>query len=114
MAFTAEQIAYLRTRLGTVVDEDTNPTLVENLEERYDRLGTVQLVAVEVLRERLADIANALANPLSFSISGEYSQDSAANVPFLKSMLALAEQEAGVPGSSLAVAVPPGPGRWRR
>lgn len=114
MAFTADQLAYLRTRLGTTVDEDANPSVVENLEDRYARLGSVQLVVVEVLEERLADIANPLENPLNFNISGEYSQDGSANVAFLKQALSDAQQEAGVPGSSTLTAVQPGRGRWRR
>lgn len=114
MAFTDEDLAYLRTKLGSQVNEDTNPAYVSDLEDRYDRLGTVQLVAVEVLRQRLADIADPLANPLSYSISGEYSQDGSNNVAYLKAMLSDAEEDAGVPGSSVMTAVMPHCRRWER
>lgn len=113
-AFTEEDLAYLRTKLGSSVNETTNPDLVTDLEDRYDRLGSVQLVVVEVLRERLANIADIQNNPLNFTVVGEYSQDASANVAFLTRALADAEQDAGVPGSSVMVAVQPGPGRWAR
>lgn len=114
MAFTADELAYLRTKLGSTVDEDTNPAVVEDLEDRYTRLGSVQLVVVEVLRQRIADIADVQNNPLDFTVVGEYSQDASKNVEFLQRMLSDAEQEAGVPGSSVMIAVQPGPGRWAR
>jgi hypothetical protein len=114
MAFTADELAYLQTRLGSSVDEDLNPTLVEDLETRYDRLGTAPLVAVEVLRIRLATIADPLNNPLNFTVPGEWSQDSTANVAFLREMLRLAEQDAGVPGSSVVTGISPPDDRWRR
>jgi hypothetical protein len=114
MAFTDEQFAYLRGKLGSTVNEDTDPDVVDDLEDRYLRLGSVQLVAVEVLRQRLADIADVANNPLNFTVVGEYSQDSSGNVAFLQRMLNEAEQEAGVPGSSTMTAVQPGRGRWSR
>jgi hypothetical protein len=113
-SFTEEELAYLRSKLGSTVNETTNPDVVTDLEDRYDRLDSVQLVVVEVLRERLADIADILNNPLNFTVVGEYSQDASKNVDFLTRALADAEQEAGVPGGSVAVAVQPGPHRWSR
>jgi hypothetical protein len=113
VAFTAEELAYLQTRLGSSVNEDTNPTLIDDLETRYARLGTAALVAVEVLRIRLATIADPFGNPLQYSISGEYSQDGSKNVDFLMSMLKLAEAEAGLPNSSTLVGVSPADDRWR-
>lgn len=114
MAFTPDELAYLRTKLGSQVNEDTNPAYVEDLEERYARLQDVKLVVVEVLRQRLADIADPLENPLNFTVVGEYSQNGADNVAFLTRLLADVEQEAGVPGGSTAVAVQPGTNRWSR
>jgi hypothetical protein len=114
MAFTDDQLAYLRTKLGSTVNDGTDPDVVDDLEDRFLRLGSVQLVAVEVLRQRLADIADLQNNPLNFTVTGEYSQDSSANVAFLQRMLNDAEQEAGVPGSSTMTAVQPGRSRWSR
>lgn len=111
-SFTDDDLAYLRTKLGSSVNETTNPDVVSDLEDRYDRLGDVKLVVVEVLRERLADIADALNNPLNFTVVGEYSQDASGNVAFLTRALADAEQDAGVPGDSVMTAVQPGPSRW--
>jgi hypothetical protein len=114
MAFSDDELAYLRTKLGSTVNEDTNPAVVDDLETRFDRLHDVKLVVVEVLRQRLADIADAAENPLNFTVVGEYSQDASANVAFLEKMLARAEQEAGVAGLSTVVGVEPADDRWRR
>lgn len=116
MAFTDDEIAYLQTRLGSSVNPDAVPsTIMDDLEDRYTRLGTAPLVAVEVLRIRLANIADPFGSPLQYAISGEYSQDGSNNVAFLRDMLRLAEQEAGVPSSSLSVltSVLPADDRWR-
>ncbi len=64
MALTETDLAYLRSELGTEIDEG-------NLEDRHDRLGSVTAVALEVIRERLATV---LANPTSFTIPGVYSE----------------------------------------
>lgn len=114
-AFTDDDLAYLRARLGSIVNEDTNAAYVDELQDRYDRLGTVPLVVVEVLQQRLADIADPLTNPLNFNIVGEYSQDGSGNAAFLKQALADAMNEAGVtpPGSTLTAVRAPR-SRWRR
>jgi len=115
MAFTGADLAYLRTRLGSTVNEDTNPEVTDDLEERFARLLSLPLVVVEVLQQRLADVANAAENPLNYTIPGEYSQDASANVAFLKEALADARDEAGVnaPGSLLTAVRAPR-SRWRR
>lgn len=114
MAFTDEDLSYLRTRLGSTVDEDNNPAVVEDLEERYARLGTLPLVVVEVLRQRLADIADWQNNPTQYAISGEYSQDAGGNIAFLQKAIADAEQEADVPGASVLTAARAPRSRWHR
>lgn len=114
MAFTAEELAYLRTVLGSTVNEDTNPEVVEDLEDRFLRLQDVKLVAVEVLRQRIADIADVQNNPLNFTVVGEYSQDASGNIAYLKALLAQVESDAGVSGGSTLIGVPPADDRWRR
>lgn len=111
---TEDDLAYLRTKLGSTVNDETNPAVVDDLQVRYDRLGDVKLVVVEVLRQRIADIADIDNNPLNYTIPGEYSRDASGNMEFLRRMLSDAEQEAGVPGSSVMVAVPPGRTTWNR
>lgn len=64
MALEAAIEAGIRNWVGTSVTGG-------DLEARYDRLGSVHKVALEVLRQRLADL---LAAPSSFSIDGDYSQ----------------------------------------
>jgi hypothetical protein len=115
VAFTDVELAYLRTRLGSTVNEDTNPEVIEDLEDRYARLGTTGLVVIEVLRQRLADIANAAENPLNYTIPGEYSQDASKNVEFLVKAISDAENEEGVhPVGSLLTAARAPRSRWRR
>lgn len=75
---TADQLRYLHDHLGASADED-------DLQERYTRLGDLGLVVVEVLQRRLADLA---ATPAQFSVSGEYSQNTAENIKLLTSKLA--------------------------
>lgn len=113
MAFTDDELAYLRTKLGSTVNDETNPEVIDDLETRFTRLQDVGLVAVEVLRQRLADISDVQNNPLNYTIPGEYSQDASNNIAYLTKMLADAEQEAGVPGSSVVTSVSPGDNRWR-
>lgn len=113
-ALDTDDLAYLRTKLGSTVNEDTNPEVVDDLQERYDRLGDVKLVAAEVLRQRMADIADVQNNPLNYTIPGDYSQNAADNAAFLAKMLAEVEAEAGVPGGSIMTAVQPACRRWGR
>jgi len=110
---TDDDLAYLRTWLGSIVNADTNAAYVDSLQEIYDRRGTLLLVVVDTLRERLANIADPFNNPLSYNIAGEYSQDGSANVAFLTKLLSRAEQEAGVPGQSVMTSATPADDRWR-
>lgn len=70
---SVDQLAYLHSVLGTVSDED-------DMQERFDRLGDVRLVAAETLDQRVAD---ATLVPQSFSVPGEYSQDMGASLTML-------------------------------
>lgn len=77
MALTEDQLAYLRSEVG--VDDPTDDVL----EDAYTRLDSVEEVAAEVLRTRLA---NLLAAPASFSVEG-YSENNAANITALQKQL---------------------------
>jgi len=61
---TDVELAYLRSEIGSTVDE-------ADLDLRYERLGTAVAVAHEVVRERLATL---LSGPSSFSLPGVYSE----------------------------------------
>lgn len=74
MSLTVAQLAYLRSEIGT-----TEPPDDGELEVAYARLGTVEAVAAEVIRGRLADL---LAEPASFTVEG-YSENNAANIAAL-------------------------------
>lgn len=113
MAFTADELAFLRSRLGSTVNEDTNPTVVEDLEDRFTRLQSLPKVVLEVLRQQLADLVT--GGPLQFSIPGDYSQDASNNVALLTKAVNQAAEEAEDPTvGSILQAVPPPRSRWRR
>lgn len=112
-AFTEEDLAFLRSRLGSTVNDDTNPDVVEGLQERYDRIGTLPGVVLEVLRQQLADYVT--GGPLQFSIPGDYSQDASNNIALLQRAISDAEAEAEDPGAeSVMHAVAPPCSRWSR
>lgn len=86
MALSTDQLAYLRSELGT----NTPPTDAD-LEAAFGRLGTLEAVAAEIVRTRLATM---LSNPTSFSVEG-YSQSYGANIDALTKQAARLEWEAG-------------------
>lgn len=109
MALTADQTVYLEERLGTPLDST-------DIEARLLRLGGAgyePAAALEILRTRLATM---LLDPLTFSVSGEYSESRRDNVDYLKKMIAQVAGEAGdVYGENVLRAVPPGcPAPWAR
>ncbi len=77
-SLTLTEEKYLRTKVGSAVE-------LADLQESYDRLGTLDGVAREILETRLADL---LADPASFSVPGEYSQDTRANIESIQKLLA--------------------------
>lgn len=77
-ALTDDQTLYLRDHLGDAVD-------LADAQLRYDRLGELDAVVVEVLQRR---IANLVATPAQFSVAGEYSQNTAENLKALQAKLA--------------------------
>ena len=85
---TDEQLAYLRAELGP-------ETTAEEVQARWERLGDPQLVAVEVVRERLAALQ---AGPATFSLAGVYSQSTAENLRSYREQLARLTGAAGSGG----------------
>jgi hypothetical protein len=79
--------AWLASQLGTSTDQ-------ADLEARLTRLGTARAVALEVLRERLADLR---AQPTSVSVSSVVTVDYRANIAAYERQIALLE--AGVPAA---------------
>ena len=75
---TDEQLAYLRAELGP-------ETTVAEVQARWERLGDPQLVAVEVVRERLAAMQ---AGPATFALAGVYSQSTTENLKAYREQLA--------------------------
>lgn len=78
MDLTDGDLAYLRSELGEDVDE-------VDLQDRYDRLGTVAAVALEVQRQRLSAV---LAAPAGFTIPGVYSEDNGARIRAMQDRVA--------------------------
>lgn len=84
MALTTEQQVFFRRKLGSNVD-------LADAETRLTRLSDEWLVVVEVLEERLSTL---VATPASFSIPGDYSQDTRDNIRLVERALADARAEA--------------------
>jgi hypothetical protein len=80
MALSADVIAWLRGELGRNAD-------LADLETRYTRLGTARAVALEVLRERLADLR---AQPSTVNVS------SVVGVSFVENIKAYERQIEGL------------------
>lgn len=87
MTVTAEELAEIRAHIG----DDTPPTDAD-LDAAFVRLGSVEAVALEVIRKRLAAIR---AKAMKFTAEGDYTEDWSGNEK------ALAKQAA-----DLAAAVP--------
>jgi len=66
-------LAGIRAHVGTSPDDS-------DLEGRWDRHGSVEAVALEVLRGRLADM---LAHPADLSVEGDYAERWAKNIDVL-------------------------------
>lgn len=76
-ALTDAQISWLRSEVGASTTED-------DLQARFDRLGSIRDVAMEVLRERRASY---LEQPLSLNLAGVASVDYTNNVAALERRL---------------------------
>ncbi len=74
MAFEADDLAAIRDHVGTEPSD-------EDVQTAWERLGTVEAVAVSVLRRRLADM---LARPLELAVDGDYRESFAKNVDALR------------------------------
>ncbi|KQP81578.1 hypothetical protein [Aeromicrobium sp. Leaf291] len=88
------QLSWLRGRIGATPDDLA-------LHQKFDRLGSVRDVALEVLRARLHAL---LASPLSVNIPGAVSMNNAENVKALERQIA--ELEKLVDDPSLPTPVP--------
>lgn len=86
---TGDELAAIRSHIGT-----RQPPRDVDLAAAFARLGTVEAVALEVVRGRLADMR---ARPAKFQADGDFAEDFTAN------LAALERQEA-----SLATAVATG------
>ena len=80
MRLTDDDYAYLRSELGEVDRAD--------LVVRYQRLGSPQAVAVEVLRERMATL---VSDPLAVTVQGIATVNNAENVKALERQIATLE-----------------------
>lgn len=72
MPLTADDLAEVRRLVGSAA-----PPTDADLDAIYDRLGTVEDVALEVLQGRYADL---LAGPAKWSVEGDFSIDNSATI----------------------------------
>jgi hypothetical protein len=78
VALTSAQIYAIRRWVGETPDDTA-------LNDAYDRLGNTQVIILEVLETRLANLE---AEPASFNVPGEYGQSTAQNIVALRETLA--------------------------
>ncbi|MGC9540014.1 hypothetical protein [Streptomyces sp. UG1] len=81
MSLTEADYAYLRSELGEADRAD--------LGTRYQRLGSLQAVAVEVLRERKAAL---VSDPLAVTVQGIATVNNAENVRALERQITALEE----------------------
>ncbi|MET8182223.1 hypothetical protein [Streptomyces sp. NPDC005336] len=77
MTLTDAEYAYLRSELGDAERAE--------LDARYQRLGSLQAVAIEVLRERRAAL---VSDPLAVTIPGVATVNNADNVKAIERQIA--------------------------
>ena len=80
---TDAQLATIRGKIGS-----STPPTDADLARSLTRLGSTDAVILEILNARLADLMS--AGSVSFSVVGEYSQDSSANAQWLADEVARA------------------------
>ena len=76
---TDDELASVRIVVG-----DATPPLDYEIEEIFDRVGSVGATIHEVTSKRLADL---LASPATFAVPGEYSQSNEANIRAYQKLL---------------------------
>jgi hypothetical protein len=76
----ADELAIVRSHVGSTV-----PPSDDDLRLIYDRVGSPEATALEVLRGRLADM---LANPARFTADGDYTESYEANIKGLMAKIA--------------------------
>src|SRR5687767_9623527 len=94
MPLGTEDLIWVRRKIGTGTPTD------DDLDDVYDRVGSREEVVKEVLETRLADL---LANPAQFSVSGEYSQNTGANIAALQKALADPDLDPSTAGGVLLI-----------
>lgn len=88
MPFDGATLAQIRSWVGSEPSND-------DLAVRFERLGSTNLTALEVLRERRA---NLLADPAKVSVDGDASWDWSKNLEVLDKQVAELETVAGIAG----------------
>lgn len=76
----SDELAIVRSHVGSTV-----PPSDDDLRLIYDRVGSPEATALEVLRGRLADM---LANPARFDATGDFSEGYEANIKGLTAKIA--------------------------
>lgn len=90
---TTDQLAVIRRWVGSKVGHDGDVIDGTDLDARLARLTTPEAVALEILGQARADIV--LGNPVSFTITGDQSEDWSKNLEALDKHIALLERVCG-------------------
>jgi hypothetical protein len=76
VALDADVLAAIREHIGS-----TEPPTDSDLETQWDRVGSVEAVALAIVRGRLADL---LARPVDLAVDGDYRESWSKNVDALQ------------------------------
>lgn len=89
---TSAQLAVIRSYCGSDVGADGDSIDAIDVDDRLNRLGSSHAVALEILRQRRADMA---MSPAKISVDGDFSQDATESIKALDRDIATLEAIVG-------------------
>ncbi len=109
MAVGVDHLATIRSWVGSAVGRDGDTFDGDDLNTRFGVLGSAEAVALQILQQRRADIV--LGNPVTWSISGDHSEDWMGNLQALDKHIAQLERMVGAGTVTVTTMTREGPRR---
>lgn len=98
MTIDADDLAVIQSWCGTTIGTTHTVYTAADIEARLARHDTPLAVALEVLRQRRADM---LADPAAANLQGDFSRDVTANLRHLDTLIAQLEAAVGDPAGTV-------------